>query len=122
MGGREIKGETLVCDSCGAIVTTLTTYQGDEPNMDSMNGLWRLCNHCIEKKDEPSNQSRADRAEHAIGAYCIAHPDYIDGLEVDDEIITEMLADLRHYCHANGIDFEMCARMAETHFSEEVDK
>ena len=52
-------------------------------------------------------QARIDRASSALGFY-------------DDpgtlEAVTDLLADLRHYCDALGFDMADCDRMAREHY------
>lgn len=37
-----------------------------------------------------------------------------------DEALIDLLADLRHFCAASGIDFDACDRLGAMHFNDEV--
>ncbi|MBA4174023.1 MAG: hypothetical protein C0511_15535 [Hyphomicrobium sp.] len=37
-----------------------------------------------------------------------------------DEALTDLLADLRHFCVAAHIDFDACDRLAAMHFADEI--
>jgi hypothetical protein len=39
---------------------------------------------------------------------------------IADEAVTNLLADLRHFCAARRIDFERCARLASIHFENDI--
>ena len=49
---------------------------------------------------EPTNAERTTRAQAALRAYWAARED-----EPDDDVLRDLLTDLRHYADANGIDF-----------------
>ncbi len=66
------------------------------------------------------NEDRAETAHYAIDEYCQANPDYMPGIEIDDEVLTDLLADLRHFCNINGHDFDSCLSMSETNFEQEA--
>ncbi len=40
----------------------------------------------------------------------------------DDEVdaVTDLLANIRHYCDVNDIDFATCDRRAYAHYTEEI--
>lgn len=65
------------------------------------------------------NSERRGRGQQALAAYRTMHPDYKDENEPDDQAVTDLLADLMHYCKRQGIDFQKCAAMAEVHFEDE---
>jgi len=57
--------------------------------------------------------SRANRIQSIIKKTNGTHPEDIkDG-------VTDILADLRHYCDAHGIDFAKQDKVAYQHYSEE---
>lgn len=63
--------------------------------------------------DSDYNQDRVNRARQAIQDY-----------KVDTEgadAVTDLLADLRHFCTARGFDFETCNRLAGEHYQIEVE-
>lgn len=43
-----------------------------------------------------------------------------DNPAVCDEAVTDLLADLRHFCAARRIDFDSCDRLAQCHFEAEI--
>ncbi len=68
----------------------------------------------------PTNEERRDRAYSTIDSYCLeAYPDTVHGIEIDDEIITDLLTDLQHFCQHNGHDFDTCLNMARHNFEAE---
>jgi uncharacterized protein YqiB (DUF1249 family) len=64
----------------------------------------------------PTNKERADRITAALASY----PGDRERARENKARMVDFLADLRHYCHQNYIDFEDCLRTAEGHFNEEV--
>ncbi|MBY0510177.1 MAG: hypothetical protein K2P94_08470 [Rhodospirillaceae bacterium] len=65
---------------------------------------------------------RRERARAALDAYIHAHPDADRrdlAQETDACVIGGLLADLRHLCAQNGIDFDDRVRTSETHFEAE---
>jgi hypothetical protein len=63
-----------------------------------------------------NNQQRIGTARFAIASACFARgqaPDY------GEDSLTDLLADLRHYCAAHGLDYERCERIAAMYFSDE---
>ena len=42
--------------------------------------------------------------------------------ELDEEIVTNLLADLMHYCHINEVNIEMAVERALLHFFAELDE
>lgn len=63
------------------------------------------------------NQAHIEIARAALALAASARgetPRYCEGA------ITDLLADLRHFCFAAGIDFAMCDRLAEMHFEAEI--
>jgi hypothetical protein len=67
--------------------------------------------------EEETNQKRAERAESLIKKYDHS----LDNLgEIDETLVSDVLADLMHYCRRNDIDIEETIEMAFLHFHEEV--
>lgn len=63
------------------------------------------------------NQSHIETARAALARAAWARgetPRYCEGA------ITDLLADLRHFCFAAGIDFTPCDHLAEMHFEAEI--
>ena len=63
------------------------------------------------------NKSRIDTARFALASACWARGENPDHGE---EAVIDLLADLRHHCAVQGIDFQACDRMAEGHFAAEA--
>jgi hypothetical protein len=67
--------------------------------------------------EEETNQKRAARGEAVIKTYDLL----IDQFgEVDETLVSDVLADMMHYCKANEIDIEGAVERAFIHFHEEV--
>jgi hypothetical protein len=62
------------------------------------------------------NAYRISIARQAIMAVACSHG---ERLAVADEIITDLLVALRHFCDARYIDFAECDRTARNHFEHE---
>jgi hypothetical protein len=62
--------------------------------------------------------SKAERIDHGLDLI-VATGGYDD--EDAETLITDVLADLRHYCAREGINFKACLRMSETHYECEKD-
>lgn len=54
-----------------------------------------------------TNRQRAERAERALLEYNGADS-RDDGVAGQEEMLSDMLGDLRHYCRLNALDFERC--------------
>lgn len=65
------------------------------------------------------NSERVERGDAALNNYMDEHPDYSDDLILTQEALTDLLADLRHACHDNGLDFNQAVTTSEIHFEEE---
>ena len=59
-------------------------------------------------------------AEKAIKAFCEGPPDMVDD-RVNDEVMIDLLTDLMHFTHAEGIDFWRALQTAQMHYREERD-
>ena len=67
--------------------------------------------------EEETNQKRAERGEAVIKTYDLL----IDQFgEVDETLVSDVLADMMHCCKANEIDIEGTVERAFIHFHEEV--
>ena len=62
---------------------------------------------------ELTNTDRANRA-----FYAIAHRIHATGADTDDAV-TDLLADLMHFCNQCGIDFDDQLSRATDHYAEE---
>jgi hypothetical protein len=63
-----------------------------------------------------TNDQRIEHARFAIASACFARgeaPDY------GEDAVTDLLADLRHYCALHGLDYTRCDRVAVMHFDDE---
>lgn len=65
--------------------------------------------------DTISNETRASWAQAALIGYEQAKGDS----EPAEELITNLLADLRHYCHQNDYHFEKLDNLAFQHYEQE---
>ena len=65
-----------------------------------------------------TNEQRAQRAWQATWRYH-QECDDPDG-DTTDETITDLLADLMHFCDEQGIEFDSCLRMANSHYNSEA--
>ena len=67
--------------------------------------------------EEQTNPKRAARAKQLIELY-----NYLSSTadEIDEDIVTDIFADLLHYCRNNHVDIEKSVEMALSHFREEV--
>ena len=56
------------------------------------------------------------RSNHTAGPYIPFSSEEIIG----KSLIADVLADLRHWCHVNNVDFDGALHLSEAHFTEEV--
>lgn len=75
----------------------------------------------LDENGEPSNEQRAEWAQIALDAFL---EETEDGHNTDavEENITNLIADLIHLAHWNGLDARKVAVDALHHFNEEVRK
>ena len=67
--------------------------------------------------EEETNEKRAQRGEAVIKTYDLL----IDQFgEVDETLVSDVLADMMHCCKSNEIDIEGAIERAFLHFHEEV--
>jgi|GEM_PF-1519390 len=62
--------------------------------------------------------SRFDTAYYAVASSLWARGE--NSRAVDEDSVTDLLADLRHLCRALDLDYENCDRLAEMHFEAET--
>jgi hypothetical protein len=67
----------------------------------------------MKRTAEPANADRADRIANVKQRY------FKDICDTDDDFVTDLLTDLRHYCDQNGIDFAHRDATAYQHYIEE---
>ena len=66
-----------------------------------------------------SNENRAHYAHAALAHHARAIKS--DGPDTEPEAaLHDLLTNLRHYCDANGLDFEAAAEMSNHHYNAEV--
>ena len=66
-----------------------------------------------------SNENRAHHAHAALAHHARAIKS--DGPDIDPEgALMDLLTNLRHYCDANGLDFEMTCERSNHHYNAEV--
>lgn len=65
---------------------------------------------------EPTNKDRAQRGRNAARSNAAE-----TGMKNDDpdSVLSDLLADLRHYAHEEGFDFEAAVQLSGDHFREE---
>lgn len=63
----------------------------------------------------PTIRTRRARAETAVDAYCQSV-----GEIMYDEALIDLLTDLMHWSHGNGLDFQQAQDRAQFHFDAEV--
>lgn len=70
---------------------------------------------------KPENSERAERGAAALAKYRDLNPDYSgrNADEPDAQALADLLADLRHHCQRDNIDFQAAFRMSEIHYQEE---
>jgi len=66
---------------------------------------------------EPTNETRADRIDTVMQAYCLTldNRDF-DG---DEDDVKDLLTDLMHFCERAEIDFEENLRVARSNYEHE---
>ncbi len=65
-----------------------------------------------------NNQTRAHAALCAIAVHQETKGVKAE-TEIYDEDVTDLLADIMHFCQHNKIDFDQCLSMATDHYGEE---
>lgn len=71
-------------------------------------------------KMTPENQARAAAGSQAVEAYQNAKRGTEGGLtQSAEEVLTDLLSDLRHFADATGIDFDAADRLARDHYEVE---
>lgn len=63
--------------------------------------------------------TRGGTAEHALQAYVQVAGNRD---EPEETQVTDLLADLMHFCHSRGLDFQEMLGSAQHHFDEEVEE
>jgi len=62
----------------------------------------------------PTNQDRVNDARLLIDLH-----QKINGDDQLDCVVTDVITNLRHYCKAEGLDFDKCVELSEVHFNAE---
>jgi hypothetical protein len=62
------------------------------------------------------NRERANRAADIIDTYRHTYDEW----STDQEILTDILADLLHCCHQQTLNFACCLEIARAHFKAEI--
>lgn len=68
---------------------------------------------------EEMNDARAEWAGAAIDAFAVITNMAFAG-EDDETILSDLLADLHHWCDRNGVNFATCCARAEHHYEAET--
>lgn len=71
------------------------------------------------REERSANEERASRSALTVQYYCSISGN--DG-EPEQEIVTDLLTDLRHFCTGPGVDFDQASRMAQMHYEAEIDE
>lgn len=66
---------------------------------------------------EPPNQTRSELNAKRVNN--TSRTITIGGYTFGSEGVTDILTDLRHWCHFHDIQFEKCLRTSENHFLQE---
>ena len=74
----------------------------------------------ISISDEPTNKERANRIVGVMHEYCHVLEGRV--FDDDDSDITDMLADVMHFCEQKGFNFKKLLAMAHTHWAAETNK
>lgn len=64
---------------------------------------------------DPTNADRAARVAKLMGVYST-----MVGEDEGETMVSSLLADIRHYCDAQAVDFDDCLRLSEIHHDTEV--
>jgi len=64
---------------------------------------------------EVTNETRAQWAEETLDTFRA-----ITGVDTDEDAVADLLADLRHYCDANGFDYATLDDRGGMHYTFEV--
>jgi len=70
-------------------------------------------------RNDNANEERAHRGASALQYYCDVSGN--EG-EPEQEMLTDLLTDLRHLSTSQGLDFEQSARMAQMHYEAETEE
>jgi|SRR5580765_949921 len=79
----------------------------------------KLCDECTEIRDGRVNEC-ADRGAFLVTTYqskgCVPGAEANPVCDTDEDAVTDILADLKHYCKRREIDFDNQLRIANDHF------
>ena len=65
--------------------------------------------------DEITNETRAQWAEETLDTFRA-----ITRVDTDEDAVADLLADLRHYCDANGLDYATLDERGGMHYEYEL--
>ncbi len=65
------------------------------------------------------NEERIERGENTLNDYMDGHPDYQDNMLFSQDVLVDLLTDLRHMCARHKIDFYVVIANSQIHFEEE---
>jgi hypothetical protein len=71
--------------------------------------------------EDPTNQERASRARSSISAYLCCRDGHLllDKAVERETNVSDLLADLMHYCREEGLSFDSALQTAMTNFEAE---
>jgi len=67
-------------------------------------------------------RTNADRAETAAKGVRAACKDRGDCITIDQDSLMDLLADLRHLCDRDGLDFAECDRTAQDYYVGDLEE
>lgn len=67
---------------------------------------------------EPTNQERADRMTPVVDSYCLTLGERRE--DPSREWLACIVADMRHWCDANGVEWASVTDLAAEHYNEEA--
>lgn len=63
-------------------------------------------------------QTPKGKRSAALAGFTLAHYIEVTKSPIGQEAVTDLICDLRHYCEAVGINFELCEEMAFEHYRD----
>jgi len=112
---------TLACNAAGDIAHL--KWSDDLSAQPFSDGFRPVYSPGVQRTDniEPTNANRADWAAAAVHTFADATNQREKGQYTDDlhSIVSDLLADLMHYCRREGVDFDETLETARAHFNFE---
>lgn len=67
-----------------------------------------------------TNRARAERGRQVVAQYLIGQLEDFDSDAEDVGAVSMLLADIRHFCDQNDVDFDAAVSLSEVHFEDEL--